>query len=212
MDSGARRVVSFALLVAVLVALVLPASACQRPGRGTATAPRPSETEASAVLRFGPVYRVGLPMDPVVAAALRGASVTDAVSAEIRGYLVDWAVSEGGGVSQGGGKTIYELAVMKDGGLYRTETWRPAAAWDETPPARLVPESAEEALLRGAALGVAHAIVARSRPVFARAKPIVWNYLVRIRRSNGTAVDVWVDPDVRKDRFDYGVRLRRTRE
>lgn len=199
-----------------LLALCVVALAAGCAGSRT-TAAQPAKTSV-AVLQFGPVYTVKQIGDPVVARTVRGDAIdpyhlrsfsktpkAPAVSAEIRGYLVDWAIRD---VSS---STIYELAVMKDGTLYRLSGQRPAAAFGAVPPARLTPEPAAEAKARIAAVAVARAAVAKRFPAFAAVVPVVYNYLVRIHRTDGTSTDVWVDPDVYFGRFFYNIGLRKLR-
>jgi hypothetical protein len=128
-----------------------------------------------------------------------------AVSAEIRGYLVDWVIRKGTS------SNMAEAAVMKDGTVYRLAGhWRPSAAFGKQAPARLTPESAPEARARSAALSSAQRWIAKASPQFASVAPAVYNYLVRIHRADGTSTDVWVDPDVGGGRFFYGVELTKT--
>jgi hypothetical protein len=142
---------------------------------------------------FGPVYSVESVNDPIVAKALKGVKKTDpaVAGAEIRGFLVDWVIRKGD-ESQ-----IREFAVMKGGSLYWADfggTGRPSAAFGNTAPARLTPESITEAKARKTALATASRAVAKLDPTFTSVKPVVYSYLVRIHHVDNTFIDVWVSP------------------
>ncbi len=156
------------------------------------------------VMRYGPVYPVRKVKDPLVAKTIKGAAATGSpvVSAEIRGYLVDWVIRESSTSA-----SITELAVMKDGSAYRIRQTRPSAAFGNMAPSRLTPEPAREAKARKAALAAVQKVVAKKNPKFASVKPIIYNYLVKIHHKDGSSVDVWVDPNVARGRFLYNVGL-----
>ena len=98
--------------------------------------------------------------------------------------------------------------MLKDGTVYRLgPMMRPAAAFGRVPPARLEPESATEAQARTLAVAAAQAVVAKLFPKFAHVTPVVYNYLVRIHRKDGSSTDVWVDPNVGYGRFFYNISL-----
>lgn len=214
-DGYVNRLDLHGSVVAIATCCVLLLAGCGRSAQTTA-----SRTKSVApTLGFGPVYRAANVTDRLVAKTLRLAKKTRAmsaanprvlqraeaggasfVSAEIRGYLVDWV----------GPGMVYELAAMKDGGLYRLDPgMRPSAAFGRVPPARVRPESDTERKAREAAVAFATRAVNKSRPQLASAKPVVYNYLVRIHRANGSVFDVWVDPDVNSGRVFYRIRLTR---
>ncbi len=177
---------------------------------------------SAAALEFGPVYPLERLTDPLVANTVLGdaldldhmrsyskTSSSPAVSAEIRGYLVDWVIVKLNTAPRRESHMV-ELVVMKDGALYRFSSYmRPSAAFGQVPPPRLGPEPAAEAKVRIAAVAAAQAAVAKLHPRFAKVTPVVYNYLVRIHRADGSSTDVWVDPDVGHGRFFYGLGLTR---
>jgi hypothetical protein len=201
------------MLAFLFVCTMLALSAC-----GSAS---PSPT---AALEFGPVYPLERLTDPLVANTVLGdaldldhmrsrskTSSSPAVSAEIRGYLVDWVIVKLNTATRRE-STMMEFVVMKDGTLYRFSSYmymRPSAAFGQVPPPRLGPEPAAEAKVRIAAVAAAQAAVAKLHPRFAKVTPVVYNYLVRIHRADGSSTDVWVDPDVGYGRFFYGLGLTR---
>ncbi len=194
----------FSALFFAAVCLSLVLAGCTAPVRP----PTSRATAAREPLHFGPVYPVGRVTDPLIAKTLRLARKrkSPAVSAEIRGYLVDWTMPTGNG------RAIREVAVMKDGSLYRLMPFeRPASAFGAKPRRRLGPEPGTESRARVAALKAAHTEVARNSE-FASVKPVVYNYLVRIHYADGKQVDVWVDPDVYPGRLFYKVELTRMTE
>ena len=198
-----RRIRSLSILLALGLILGLALGGCAAPTDSDVSADETVNVALDPPSEFGPVYAIGEVDDPVVARTLEGAETTGspAVAAEIRGYLVDW-VHEATDTTR-----IREIAVMKDGGMYELRTWsRPAAAFNSIPPARLEPESAEEAAAREAAVAIADAYVRETDPEMSGA-PVVYNYLIRIYRADNTTVDVWVDPDVGNGRFFYGIDL-----
>jgi hypothetical protein len=196
------------------VCLVMLLAGCVQSGPVKPSGPPPQTSVAP--LSFGPVYPVAHLTDPVVARTIKGDAIDDiyharrqgksnapVVSAEIRGYLVDWV----GPTSRRNGTAILEYAVMKDGTVYQMGG-RPSTEFGGgAPPARLMPESANEARLRMAALAAAQREVDKLNPQFAKVSPVVYNYLVRIHRTGGATTDVWVDPNVGFDRFFYGSGL-----
>lgn len=201
-----KRPPTWKLLAVLWGVLVLAACTQSR----QAERPKPQSEPSSVIdstdaLRYGPVYSVRAVKDPVVAKTLKGAETTGTpvISAEIRGFLVDWVIKESSDSA-----SIRELAVMKDGSVYNIGMMRPSAAFGVKAPARLTPESAQEARARKASLLAAQKAVSKIDPKFAKVKPIVYNYLVRFNRKDGSSVDVWVDPDVGEGRFFYGIELR----
>ena len=193
------------LAAAAALAMALSACSASAPVRHSA-GPASVEPTVTA-LRFGPVYPVHGISDPLVAKVLEGVEATSAlpVSAEIRGYLVDWVISTETESTRS--SAIREFVVMKDGGIYRTGMWRPAAAFGMQAPARLEPEPLTEARAREAAVAAADAHVKSIDETFASVAPVVYNYVVRVRYANGIAIDVWVDPDVGGERFFYDVEI-----
>lgn len=188
-------------VAAITAALLVFACAIRPPSLTPGSSP--SAQPAPARLAFGPIYTVSDISDPLVAKAVAAAQLTEPVSAEIRGYLVDWV--QGAESST----TIVELVVMKDGSIYRLSPFmRPAAALHARLRARLSPEPPWEARMRALAVLRANDAFRRSHPAFVSAKPTVWNYLVRIHQRNGKFVDVWVDPDVGRGRLFYGVTMK----
>ncbi|TLM65661.1 MAG: hypothetical protein FDZ70_10960 [Actinobacteria bacterium] len=164
------------------------------------------EIPQSVPLRFGPTYRLPQVEDVLVAQTLKGVPTTSspAVRAEIRGFLVDWTTR-----TPDGGAWIREFAVMKDGSLYTiTPRMRPSAAFGHLPAERLGPESEQEAAIRMSAIASADASVIAAYPDMGNPPPVIYGYLVRIHRADGTAIDVWVDPDVAEGRFFYDIQLR----
>lgn len=190
------------LLWMVTIAAAAMLAACGRAPSTPATTQAPTRI-TTPQLQFGPVYPAPQIPDPLVASTVSGvpATRTPVVSAEIRGYLVDWVIRRGNGSS------IWEMAVLKDGTHHRLPYMRPAAAFGAVPPPRLSPEPPAEAQAREAAVASATAWVVTYRPQFAAMKPVVYNYLVRVHYAGGSTTDVWVDPDVSRGRFFYGVRL-----
>lgn len=195
------RLLGVAAAVAITTVALGAAACAQSPSAPAVSSSTSGMTTVR--LRFGPAYPASRVPDPLVAATLQGAKATTsaAVSAEIRGYLVDWVVRAGNA------STIKEFAVLKDGSMYRLPGMRPAAAFGAGAPPRLGPEPAGEAKVRLAALASADAVV-RKQPGPTFAAPVVYNYLVRITHADGSSTDVWVDPDVGRGRFFYGVTLK----
>lgn len=196
-----RVLVASAVLWGVLLLTGCPQS---RPVKQPKTQSKASTNESTAVMQYGPVYSVRTVKDPVVIKTLKGAEKTDTpvISAEIRGFLVDWVINESTDHA-----TMRELAIMKDGSLYSVPMHRPSAAFGAMAPSRLTPEPPREARARKASLVAAHKAVAKMYPPFASVKPIVYGYLVRLHHKDGSNVDVWVDPDVGHQRFFYNIRL-----
>jgi hypothetical protein len=196
------------LCIAVSLLVASAVSACSSSAQSTEPE-EPVSTEPTAdVLQFGPVYNVEDISDPLVAKTVEGAVTTGTpVSAEIRGYLVDWVIRSQPDEATGA-VTIQEVVVMKDGSAYRISPhMRPAAGLGQQPGTRVEPEPQVEARAREAAVDAAHSVVSQAAPEFSSVTPAVYNYLVRIHLADGTAVDVWVDPDVGEDRFFYGIGL-----
>lgn len=197
-----RRITSLTVRL-VLGVSILALTGCAIPESPEVSAAETATAAVAPVLEFGPVYALGEVDDPVVAKTLESIATTGApaVSAEIRGYLVDWVHQDGDTTS------IRELAVMKDGTLHTLSPYmRPAAAFGSRAPERLGPEPAPEAAAREAAVTAADT-AARQMYSEMSGDPVVYNYLIRIHRADDTAVDVWVDPDVGNGRFSYDIGL-----
>lgn len=196
-----RRITSLVVRLALGISL-LALTGCTSP-EGPEVSADETATTAAQVLEFGPVYMLGETGDPVVAKTLESVATTGApvVSAEIRGYLVDWVHQDGDTTS------IRELAVMKDGTLYTLSPYmRPAAGLEMQAPERLGPEPAPESASREAAVTAADTIVRQMYPDMS-GDPVVYNYLIRIHLADDTSVDVWVDPDVGNGRLFYDIGL-----
>ena len=73
------------------------------------------------------------------------------------------------------------------------------------------PEPARERRARIAALAAAGVIVRKTDPPMAKSHPVIFDYLVEVHRAEGSAVDVWVTPDVAANGFDYDAVLIRRR-
>jgi hypothetical protein len=209
-----RKVPFMTAVWLALLSLTLGSAGCVVPSARAPQVPGP---------QFGPVYPVAHlgDADPLVAQAVAGDAApaqakyrsymtsstgSPAVSAEIRGYLVDWVIRKGNM------SNIVEAAVMKDGTVYRLagRLVRPAAGLGMQARPRLTPESVREARARTVAVSFARRWVARAFPQFTSLAPVVYDYLVRIHRADRTSTDVWVDPDVGGGRFFYGIELTKT--
>ncbi len=203
-------------MIAALACCALILAGCDQPSATSASKPTstsapasaststPSDGDARDRLEFGPVYSVQQLADPVVEKAVQSVEITGTiVSAEIRGFLLDWYIQE-----TSSSESILEYAVMKDGSLYRRAGMhRPSAAFGWVPPARLRPESSREANARNTALAAAHDFIAKRHPDFASVDPLVYNYLVRIHRKETSHVDIWVDPDGSKTFYNSLVKV-----
>ncbi len=191
------KVPNLNVLITALICSILLLAGCDQ-ARSTsisnATKTSSASEDASDTLEFGPVYSAQSFSDPVVEKTVQGARKKGkVVSAEIRGYLVDWVDSG-----------IVEFVVMKDGNAYRLGGFtRPAAAFGRKAPKRVEPEPQRELRARKRALTRAHEVVSAIYPKFASVDPSVYNYLVRIHYKGGSHDDIWVDPDVGQGRFFY---------
>lgn len=201
-----RRLILFMLIISAL-SQSITLFGCDRPSEVRIPKKKDSETKKTTnKLRFGPVYSVQNVEDPVLSKTLENVQTTGETitGAEIRGYLADWVITKGRSTS------IWELVVMKDGSLYRFDMMmRPAAAFGQKAPPRLTPESNQEAKAREAALNAAHRELVRKYPAYKSVRPVIYNYLVRVRCVDGINIDVWVDPDVDPRRLFYNVELQK---
>ncbi len=208
------RSAAFALAAAIMLTPTL-AACSSLPG----SRPQPSQSSTAAKTAsapapsFGPVYPAAKITDPLVALAVRkdagdprsigrpsGVSTSTAVSAEIRGYMVEWSSR------QKNVRSALRLAVMKDGTTYvilNYDVFSPLIG----PEPRLTPESATEANARTAAVSAAQRLVATKYPQLAKTVPGFDGYLVRIHRADGSITDVWVSPGL-EGAFWYNVELR----
>ena len=160
---------------------------------------------------FGPVYKVGHITDPLVAGAVtRDASITaetgrpsdvstsPATSAEVRGYLVQWATPDGSGSFY-----LKDLVVMKDGSTY-VETHEGIAVAARRIASLGRASRAEDTTRAAVVSAVAQQFVARGASGYA-SRPAYSANLVRIHRADGSTTDVFVRTDL--SALSYNVKL-----
>jgi len=133
---------------------------------------------------FGPQYNLKSTTDPLVRNALLQSAGT---TASIVAYIVDFKQSPTGG--------IRELYVGKSGALFRPIGYmsRPRSAFGHSADPRLGPEPAHEAAQRRAAIAAAESSIAASQLEVTSSKGEVFAYLIRVRRADGSHVDVLVN-------------------
>lgn len=137
----------------------------------------------------GPHYTMSTASDPIVRDALIKLNGT---KGSIVGYLLDygdWTTREG---------PVVELVVDKGGNLFHTVEgyWRPLSAFGGKAQPRAQPESDREATIRKTA--VAHGEdTAGLSPLLPKATGVVYSYVVRVVREDGSSVDVLVGNDGR---------------
>ena len=180
-------------------------------GPSAPSPPHSTANTSSALPHFGPVYPAAHISDPLVAKVVQldandpttiarpsGISTSPAVSAEIRGYLVQWPVRNKKGIV-----LTARRVVMKDGTTYSMpQAGSPLIG----PEPRVAPEPASEASARTTAVSMALRAVVAKDPEFAKALPGFDAYLVRIHRADGSTTDVWASPDL-GGAFWYNVKL-----
>lgn len=212
--SAMCKVIVGVVLGMALALLASPLGGCSATEAGSQ--PTASSEESTQGPAFGPVYEADETSDGLIAETIRidaedpygskssssTISTAPAVSAEIRGYLVDWMTGENPPHAR------LELVVLKDGSILRIPDMRPAGGWGVTPSERLGPEPDVERTVRDAVVEAADNWVKSEYSECATATPVVYNYLVRIHRSDGSFSDVWVDPQPDPGRMFYDVTLR----
>ena len=137
----------------------------------------------------GPHYAYGAAPDPVIGNAIVR---SDGTTGSIIGYLVDYKDWKSGNGPVG------EFFVDKAGGLFRSvgAMGRPRSAFGQAAQPRSGPESSREAAARTKAVARGLREV-RRHPELSAATGVVYGYLVRVARDDGTSVDVVVGNDGR---------------
>lgn len=203
---SARRHSPRSIVLAIL-SLGLPALALA--GCSSQSAPQASGRAATDVSRTP---------DPLVTAVLAHlkAAKPAPVEGTVIGYLVDWEVVETSSTAVG--RSITELVVLGDGSLQsvvhpRTINMpaigRPGGAFGALPDKRLGPEPADAAATRVRALPAAQRVIDRLQSEYSSAALLVFDYLIRVRRDDGTVRQVWFTPAGQIDRELVGTWLKK---
>jgi hypothetical protein len=193
--------IAFSLLSMALSALALAGCSSQ-------SAPRASESAGSGASQTA---------DPLVTAVLAHLKVgkPTPIGDTVTGYLVDWEVVQTN--TMGVERSITELVVTSDGSLHsigRPRTTkvpaigRPGGAFGMLPEKRLGPEPADAAAARVHALSVAQRVIDRLQHENSAADALVFDYLIQVKRDDGTIRQVWVTPSGQIDHELAGTWLK----